>query len=130
RFDVGGLTDHFQVVRELGANAGSEQIVIVDDEDTDGHSGTSSFHSVPQPGSERTVACPPRLATRPMMDSLTPSRSVGRSCGSKPRPRSRTNTRNPSPLASPKTDTTPAPEWAAALAMASPAAAISATELS
>ena len=91
--DAGRVADELDVAFELGADAGAEQPVVVDDGDA-GHAvpGSVSSTSVPAPGSEWIAARPPWRAMRPTIDSRTPRRSAGTVAGSKPGPRSRTKT--------------------------------------
>ena len=91
--DAGRLADELDVALELGAHAGAEQPVVVDDRDAR-HAvpGSVSSTSVPAPGAEWIAARPPWRAMRPTIDSRTPRRSAGTAAGSKPGPRSRTKT--------------------------------------
>ena len=91
--DGGGLADDLDVALELGAHAGAEEPVVVDDHDAR-HAvpGSVSSTSVPAPGAEWIAARPPWRAMRPTIDSRTPRRSAGTAAGSKPGPRSRTKT--------------------------------------
>ena len=72
----------------------------------------------------RTAPVPPARRIRPMIDSRTPSRSLGTSSSEKPVPRSRMKTSTPDALPSMYTEISP-PACRAALRMASLAAAAS-----
>ena len=91
-----GLADDLDLVAELAAHAGAEELVVVDEHDARLHdaapaAGVSST-SVPSPGVEAIVAVPPARAIRPSIDSASPRRSAGTAARSKPAPRSRTKT--------------------------------------
>ncbi len=91
--DVGGLGDDVDRGAELGAYAGAEHGVVVDDHDAAGHGaslgrgarvGSESRTSVPSPGTLRTEALPPWRSIRPTMLLRTPCRSSATAAGSKP----------------------------------------------
>ena len=99
--DRPGVAENVDQVLELGAHAGAEQGVVVDDDDASAverirsrrrSPSIRSATSVPPPGIARDLASPPSRSIRPMIDSRTPRRSAGTAAGSKPGPRSRTNT--------------------------------------
>src|SRR5262249_9211080 len=99
--DVRGLADDVDRGAELGADAGPEHRVVVDDQDLDGAGlahwsfscrGSFSRTSVPVSGVERISAVPPWRDIRSRMLLRTPCRSAGMVWGSKPEPRSRTKT--------------------------------------
>src|SRR5438270_138226 len=92
-----GVADDVEVGAELGAQAGEEEAVVVDEEEPgprggahDAGTGTRSCTSVPAPGVLDTTAVPPTRWMRPRIDSAMPCRSEGTAVGSKPRPWSRT----------------------------------------
>ena len=104
--DVRGLPHELHVAFELGAHAGAEQLVVVDEQDPD-HNLSST--SVPSPGVLWTAALPPWRAMRPTIDSAMPRRSGGTSSGVEARGRGRARRprpRRPSPRRRPR------PEWA------------------
>jgi phage shock protein PspC (stress-responsive transcriptional regulator) len=80
---------------QLAAHAGAEQLVVVDQNDTDHASpplGIVSSTSVPFPGDEVIVADPPARRSRDSIESAIPRRSAATEARSKPTPRSRTKT--------------------------------------
>ena len=102
-----GFAHHLDRVAELGPDAGPEDGMVLDQEDsgpptrlgrhgvggrhlTRARRGMQSWISAPSPGAERTTAEPPKRAIRARMDWAMPCRSSGTASGSKPRPRSRT----------------------------------------
>ena len=95
-----GLADDLDGVTELGAHAGEEEAVVVDEDDATLHRGSLSSTSVPPPGGLVTVALPPARSRRPSIDSRMPSRSSGTAPRSKPTPRSRRKTAISSALTS------------------------------
>ena len=65
---------------QLGADAGPEQGVVLDEDDAHGHRrlrGTRSSISVPTPGCDVSMATPPARCRRPTIESLMPRRSSG-----------------------------------------------------
>src|SRR4051812_12887993 len=86
------VAHHLDEPVELGAHAGPEQPVVVDDDDARHFSSSVSSTSVPAPGAAVIRALPPWRAIRATIDSRTPRRSSGTAAGSKPAPRSRTKT--------------------------------------
>ena len=76
--DARGLAHELDVALELGAHAGAEEPVVVDDGDArHAAPGSVSSTSVPAPGAEWIAARPPWRAMRPTIDSRTPRRSSG-----------------------------------------------------
>ena len=75
-----GVADDLEVAPELGPDAGSEQLVVVDDEDPDRHGallGSLSTTSVPAPGRLCTVARP-AVALHAANDRVRDAAPVGR----------------------------------------------------
>ena len=60
------------LVAELGADAGEEERVIVDEYDSPCHRGSRSSTSVPAPGALVTSALPPARSSRPLIESRIP----------------------------------------------------------
>src|SRR5262249_7400345 len=85
------VAQHLDQPVELGADAGAEQLVVVD-QDRRRHGSITSSTSVPWPSREWTAARPPWRSIRPTIDSRTPPRSSGTSSSVRRGPRSRTNT--------------------------------------
>src|SRR5438477_940419 len=101
--DSARLADDVDRCRDLAADAGAEQLVIVDENDAECHvelRGSRSSTSVPEPGAVTIVAVPPARASLPSIDSVRPRRSSATAARSNPVPRSRTNTETPSAPAS------------------------------
>ena len=130
---VGGVAEHLDEAVELGAHAGAEQLVVVDDDDA----GRSASSRALQPQLDLGALAGHRVdrrrrrrgaRMRPTIDSRTPRRSAGTASGSKPGPRSRTNT-STRVARRPRRRRTPAapPANLAALTIASRAAATSAS---
>src|SRR5208283_5326163 len=87
-------------VAKLAADAGAEQMMVVDEEyrrylggghPRPGRLGMLSSTSVPSPGTAWMTAVPPWRCIRPRIDSAIPLRSSAMASESKPLPRSRTN---------------------------------------
>ena len=97
--DRAGVADDVDEAFELGAHAGAEQAVVVDEHDARqrGHQDITSSTSVPSPGRVWIAARPPWRSIRPSTDSRRPRRSGGIAARSKPGPRSRTKTSARSP---------------------------------
>src|SRR5215467_7098166 len=146
RLDVLRLAYHVDAVPELGPDPGPEQGVIVNDEDPrltcvwsthfwlgsrfPAARGMVSDTSVPSPCVLRMAAEPPWRAIRARTESASPFRSPGTVSGSNPLPRSRTYSDTSVGSTSANSETTLAPDHFAALTVASPAAASSASRLS
>src|SRR6185436_8130277 len=127
--DARGLPDEVDGVAELGAHAGPEEAVVVDQDDAAPHDaprGSVSSTSVPSPGAVVTSAVPPTRAMRPSIDSATPRRSCATAARSNPEPRSRTYTATRPSSVSANTEISSAPENLAAFAIASRAASTTA----
>ena len=110
--DVLGLADDLDRVAQLGAHAGAEHPVVVDQHHarravrrgagraapgvgssvTVALLGISSWTSVPSPSALRTWPAPPWRSIRPKTDWRRPEPVLGHGAGSNPGPRSRTNT--------------------------------------
>ena len=78
---------------ELVADAGAEQLVVIDQHDADHDSpplGMVSSTSVPFPGDDVIVADPPARRRRASIESAIPRRSAATAAASNPTPRSRT----------------------------------------
>ncbi len=97
--DVGRLGHHVDRVPQLGAHAGAEHRVVVDQHDADRLShgsppawGGAAAPRCPHPASTAPCAVPPCRSIRSMMLCRSPCRSSATRSRSKPRPRSRTNT--------------------------------------
>ena len=87
-----GFADDLDRLAELAANAGAEEIVVVDEHDAAAAHGClarRSSTSVPS-AEDVSVAVPPARVMRPRIDSAIPCASAGTASGSKPPPRSRT----------------------------------------
>src|SRR5262249_31268097 len=137
---------------ELGAHAGAEQAMVVDEHHpgrpggagrglvahrrcpSDGAAcaagpaaarGMVSVTFVPSPGADCTIASPPCLPIRPPMQSATPFLWAGTAAGSKPLPRSGTVMLTLSGSTSANTEIPAAPDHLAALTVASRPAASS-----
>src|SRR4029453_445888 len=108
---VAGFAHDLELLAEFRAQAGEEEVVVVDEEHAGPPgrlagvpwwgTGTARAHAlsrgivrvtpVPPPGRLVTTALPPWRRMRPRIDSAMPRRSSGTSAGSKPLPWSRTN---------------------------------------
>ena len=93
--DAAGLADHVDPLAELGAHAGAEHRMVVDQHDPCAviAGGILISTSVPPPGVLRHLApVPPCRSIRPMIEPRTPCRSSATASRSKPTPRSLTKT--------------------------------------
>ncbi len=74
---VRSLADDPHRIPELSSDAGTEEVVVVDDEDGDrlAHGPSDSRTSVPVPGPVLICVSPPVRSIRPTMESRTPRRS-------------------------------------------------------
>ena len=86
--DRAGVADHVDAPAELGAHAGAEELVVVDEHDArrSAHASRSSIELDlgAVAGRVRSRRVPPWRAIRPTIDSRMPRRSSGTAARSKP----------------------------------------------